>query len=228
MGCSRSEKNGSTTSHNKTVTTQLPTRLLGNTNIDRTRPFEGSRLTLCTNRHSPQKIPGATLDSQSSFRDVGLLASRARLRFTRQSDYSTRRGEQRERWLHRPFFLRRRGPRVASQPDQPSGPADSAGVALIEAACVRETVEPEYSVSGPAGPERRLDTSRRNHEGMDMGCSRSEKNGATTSHSKTVTTQLPTRLLGNTNIDRTRPFEGSRLYAMHKPSFTSKNSRGDP
>ena len=47
MGCSRSEKNGATTSHSKTVTTQLPTRLLGNTNIDRTRPFEGSRLTLC-------------------------------------------------------------------------------------------------------------------------------------------------------------------------------------
>jgi len=29
------------------------------------------------------------------------------------------------------------------QPDQPSGPAGFAGVALIEAACARETVAPE-------------------------------------------------------------------------------------
>jgi hypothetical protein len=36
------------------------------------------------------------------------------------------------------------------QPEQSDGPAAIAGVPLIEAICVREKVEPEYSVSGPA------------------------------------------------------------------------------
>ena len=61
------------------------------------------------------------------------------------------------------------------QPEQPSGPADSAGVTLIEAVCARETVVPEYSVSGPARSWTAADCSRRIHEGMDMGCSRRRK-----------------------------------------------------
>ncbi len=137
MGCSRSEKNGATTSHSKTVTTQLPTRLLGNTNIDRTRPFEGSRLTLCAQTviHL-KKFQGRPLTAKALSGMSGCSPAEPDSVSPDKNDYSTRRGEQRERWLHRPFFLRRRGPRVASQPDQPSGPADSAGVALIEAACV--------------------------------------------------------------------------------------------
>jgi hypothetical protein len=62
-------------------------------------------------------------------------------------------------------------------------PMDSASlpsVSLIETARVRETVAPEYSVSGWRGPGR-LPVGRRIHGGMDWGAAAHEKNGATTS-----------------------------------------------
>ena len=46
---------------------------------------------------------------------------------------------------------------------------------MIEAAGARETVVPEYSVSGPCRSWTAADDSRRIHEGMDMGCSRKRK-----------------------------------------------------
>ncbi len=49
------------------------------------------------------------------------------------------------------------------------------GVALIEAACARETVETEYSVSGPQRSWTAADPADGYHEGMDMGCSRIRK-----------------------------------------------------
>lgn len=42
--------------------------------------------------------------------------------------------------MHRPFFLEEEALATHGQPDQPSGPADSAGVTLIEAARVCEMV----------------------------------------------------------------------------------------
>ena len=80
---------------------------------------------------------------------VELLASRARLRFTKQGKYSTRRRERRRAGCIGPSSSEEEALAAQGQPEKPRGPADSAGVALIEAACVRETVEPEYSVSGP-------------------------------------------------------------------------------
>ena len=116
------------------------------------------------------------LDAPLTWRSlVGLLASRARLRFTKQKIIA--RGEENERrdGCIGPSSSEEEALAAQGQPEQPSGPADSAGVALIEAACVRETVEPEYSVSGLRGPGRLPNTGRRIHEGMDMGCSRTRK-----------------------------------------------------
>ena len=50
-----------------------------------------------------------------------------------------------------------------------------AGVALIEAACARETVETEYSVSGSQRSWTAADPADGYHEWMDMGCSRIRK-----------------------------------------------------
>ena len=95
------------------------------------------------------------------------------------------------------------------QPEKPSGPADSAGVALIEAACVRETVaqntwcQDRWSWTA-AGFSRRV------HEGMDMGCSRIRKERLDNLAQQTVTTWFPTPLLGNTNTSPTKSLETSR------------------
>jgi hypothetical protein len=60
---------------------------------------------------------------------------------------------------------------------------------MIETARVRETVEPEYSVSGSNEPGR-LPVGRRVHEGMYWGAAAYEKNGATTSQNMTAITTL--------------------------------------
>ena len=115
---------------------------------------------------------------------VGLLASRARLRFAKQDQYSTRRGERREDGCIGPSSSEEEALAAQGQPEQPSGPAESAGVALIEAACACETVAPEYSVSGPAGPGRLLDSADGFTKGWIWGAAAYEKNGSTTSHNR--------------------------------------------
>ena len=78
--------------------------------------------------------------------------------------------------MHRPFFLQKKRP--SRRKTSLSAPVDwraIAGVTLIEAVCVRETVEPEYSVSGPSGSWTAAESADGFHEGMDMGCSRIRK-----------------------------------------------------
>ena len=84
--------------------------------------------------------------------------------------------------LHRPFFPGRRGPRGRKASLKIF--MDSASLAerlfRLRRPGVRETVAPEYSVSGPRG----LNDCRKGgriHGGMDRGAAAREKNGATTS-----------------------------------------------
>ena len=57
------------------------------------------------------------------------------------------------------------------QPEQPCGLADFASAILIKAACVRETVEQNTRCQDRLILDGRW-FSGRNHEGMDMWCSR--------------------------------------------------------
>ncbi len=78
-------------------------------------------------------------------------------------------------------------------------PALLRSVSLIETALQREMVAEEYSVSGPqriwAAAATRQTYSRRDV----LGCRREEKNGATTSKRKTMTTCSFLRILDNDN-----------------------------
>jgi len=82
----------------------------------------------------------------------------------------------------------------------------TAGVALIEAACARETVAPEYSVSGPAGPGRLLISADGFTKGWIWGAAAREKNGSITPKHKTVTIPLPVSLLENTKAGKKGAF----------------------
>ena len=75
---------------------------------------------------------------------------------------------------------------------------------VIEAARVRETVGPEYSVSGSKEPGR-LPVGRRIHEGMDRGAAAYEKNGATTSQNMTAITNLHNRFLKANSNQQQKP-----------------------
>ena len=97
------------------------------------------------------------------------------------------------------------------QPDQPIGPADSAGVALNEATCAARRSNQNTRCQGLAVLNGGWIVADGITKGWIWGAAAREKNGSTTSQDKTVTTRLPALLLGNIDIGRRKFFKTSRL-----------------
>ena len=106
---------------------------------------------------------------------VGLLASRARLRFTRRRSRAQGKENEGRNGCIGPSSLEEEALALQGQPEQPIGPADSAGVALNEAACAARRSNQNTRCQDLAVLSGGWIPADGNHEGMDMGCSRTRK-----------------------------------------------------